>query len=55
VNLVRAGNVTPLIGSVVGFDELPAATEAMANRASTGRTIVRIDSRRVTLPARPAW
>ena len=42
VNLVLAGNVTPLIGAVVEFDELPDAMEAMSNRASTGRTIVRI-------------
>jgi NADPH2:quinone reductase len=42
VNLVLAGKVKPLIGKVVGFDELPAALEAMANRESTGRTIVRI-------------
>jgi NADPH2:quinone reductase len=42
VNLVLAGKVKPLIGKVVGFDELPAALEAMANRESTGRTIVRM-------------
>jgi len=42
VNLVLAGKVTPLIGSVVGFEELPGAMEAMGNRASIGRTIVQI-------------
>ena len=37
VDLVLAGAVKPVIGKVVGFDELPAAMEAMANRETIGR------------------
>jgi NADPH2:quinone reductase len=37
--LVLAGAVKPVIGKVVGFDELPAAMEAMANRETVGRVI----------------
>jgi NADPH2:quinone reductase len=44
VDLVLAGTVKPVIGKVVGFEELPAAMEAMANRDTIGRTIVRLDS-----------
>jgi NADPH2:quinone reductase len=40
IDLVRAGTVRPVIGSVVGFDELPTAIDAMGRRATTGRTIV---------------
>ena len=40
VDLVEAGKVKPVIGSVIGFDEIPAAIEAMANRETVGRTIV---------------
>ena len=32
----------PVIGDVVEFDDLPAAIEAMANRETIGRTIVRV-------------
>ncbi|HEV8206111.1 MAG TPA: zinc-binding dehydrogenase [Acidimicrobiia bacterium] len=39
VDLVRAGRVRPVIGSVIGFDEVPAAIDAMAKRRTTGRTI----------------
>ena len=39
VDLVRAGRVRPVIGSVIGFDEIPAAIDAMAKRRTTGRTI----------------
>jgi NADPH2:quinone reductase len=42
VDLVLARKVRPVIGSVVGFEELPAAMEAMANRKSVGRTIVKL-------------
>ena len=39
----RAGRpVKPVIGKVVEFEELPAAMEAMANRETIGRTIVRL-------------
>ncbi len=42
VSLVENGAVKPVIGDVVDFERLPAAMEAMANRQSTGRTIVMI-------------
>jgi NADPH2:quinone reductase len=42
VSLVEQGAVKPVIGDVVDFDALPAAMEAMANRQSTGRTIVMV-------------
>src|SRR5262249_53599733 len=40
VELVTAGAVKPVVGSVIGFDAIPAAIEAMANRETVGRTIV---------------
>jgi NADPH2:quinone reductase len=40
VELVRAGRVRPVIGQQVGFDAIPEAIVAMANRETTGRTIV---------------
>jgi NADPH2:quinone reductase len=43
VGLVERGDVKPLVGSVVGFEDLPAAVEAFANRETTGRTIVMVD------------
>ena len=42
VALVEQGAVKPVIGAIVDFDALPAAMEAMANRQSTGRTIVMV-------------
>jgi NADPH2:quinone reductase len=42
VELVLAKKVRPVIGRVVEFDEIPAAIEAMANRATVGRTIVKL-------------
>jgi NADPH2:quinone reductase len=42
VSLVEQGAVQPVIGDVVDFDALPAAMESMANRQSTGRTIVMV-------------
>jgi NADPH2:quinone reductase len=42
VALVEQGAIKPVIGDVVDFDALPAAVEAMANRQSTGRTIVMV-------------
>lgn len=39
VDLVLAGRVRAVVGSVVGFDDIPAAITAMANRETTGRTI----------------
>jgi NADPH2:quinone reductase len=42
--LVLAQKIKPVVGKVVGFDEIPAAIEAMANRQTVGRTIVTLDS-----------
>jgi len=39
VALVRAGKVKPVVGRVVGFEDIPAAMEAMARRETVGRTI----------------
>lgn len=43
VELVLTGQVKPVVGRVVSFEELPAAVEALANRETTGRTIVLVD------------
>jgi NADPH2:quinone reductase len=43
VDLVLAGRVRPVIGAVIGFDEIPEAIEAMANRETVGRTVVVLD------------
>jgi len=42
VELVLQKRVRPVIGKVIAFEEIPAAIEAMANRQTTGRTIVRL-------------
>ena len=42
VDLVRHGAVRAVVGAAVPFEELPAAMEAMAARATTGRTIVMV-------------
>ena len=42
VALVRAGAVTPAIGLSVGFDELPGAITAMANRETSGRIVITV-------------
>jgi NADPH2:quinone reductase len=42
VDLVRAGTVRPIVGQTAPFEELPAAIDAMARRATTGRTIVMV-------------
>jgi len=42
VDLVLAKKVRPVIGRVVEFEEIPAAIEAMANRETVGRTIVKL-------------
>jgi len=42
VELVQRKQVRPVIGRVVDFEDVPAAVEAMANRQTTGRTIVRV-------------
>ena len=40
VGLVETGEVHAVIGDVVGFEDIPAAITAMAERRTTGRTIV---------------
>jgi NADPH:quinone reductase len=42
IELVRSGAVRPVVGRVVPFEEVPAAIDAMANRATTGRTIITV-------------
>jgi NADPH2:quinone reductase len=39
---VLAKQLRPVIGSVIEFEQIPSAIEAMANRQSVGRTIVRL-------------
>ena len=47
VDLVTANRVHAVVGKVVGFADVPAAFAAMANRETTGRTIVNLwDDRR---------
>src|SRR5947199_10658938 len=43
VDLVERGQLHAVVGDVVGFDEVPAAITAMAERRTTGRTIVLVD------------
>ncbi len=40
LDLVASGAVRPVIGQVVGFDEVPDAVDALANRRTIGRTVV---------------
>ena len=42
--LVLARKIKPVVGQVVGFDDVPAAIHAMANRQTVGRTVVILDS-----------
>ena len=42
LDLVRKERVRAVVGRVVDFDDVPAAFEAMANRETVGRTIVRL-------------
>ncbi len=42
VELVRSGAVKPVIGSTVGFEELPQLIDDMAHRRTTGRAIVMV-------------
>jgi len=39
---VLSKQVKPVIGSIVEFEEIPAAIEALANRQTVGRTIVKL-------------
>jgi len=40
VELVLAGEVRPVIGETIDFEDIPEKIEAMANRQTTGRTVV---------------
>ncbi len=42
VDLVVAGKLRAVVGSVVDFGGVPAAIEALAGRETTGRTIVMV-------------
>ncbi len=44
VALYSSGAVRAVVGQTVGFDEIPAAIDAMARRATVGRTIVMVDA-----------
>jgi NADPH:quinone reductase len=44
VDLVLAGAITPVVGSVVGFDEIPGALAALANRETVGRVVATVDA-----------
>ena len=43
IDLVRAGKVRPVIGSVVGFDEVPQAIDDLANRRTSGRVVIQLE------------
>lgn len=43
VALVEQGAVRPVVGEVVGFEDLPAAITAMADRKTTGRVIAMVE------------
>jgi NADPH:quinone reductase-like Zn-dependent oxidoreductase len=42
VERVLAGQIRPVVGRVVELEEMPAAVDAMANRQTVGRTIVKL-------------
>jgi NADPH2:quinone reductase len=44
VALVLAGKIKPVVGETIAFEAIPVAIEAMANRRTTGRTIVMLES-----------
>ena len=39
---VLAGQLAPVVGKVVEFEEIPAAIDALARRQTMGRTIVKL-------------
>jgi NADPH:quinone reductase-like Zn-dependent oxidoreductase len=41
-DLVLKKQIRPVIGSVVDFEQVPAAIEALAGRQTVGRTVVRL-------------
>ncbi len=44
VDLYSSGVIRAVVGQTVGFDDIPAAIDAMARRATVGRTIVMVDA-----------
>ena len=44
VGLVEQGAVKAVVGQTASFDEIPAAIDAMARRATVGRTVVMVDA-----------
>lgn len=44
VALVRNGEVRPVVGRVADFESVPDAVAALANRETTGRTIIMVDA-----------
>jgi NADPH2:quinone reductase len=42
VELLRAGRIRPIIGKTAAFEDLPAALDEMEDRATIGRTVVRV-------------
>jgi NADPH2:quinone reductase len=42
VDRVRAGRIRAVVGATVGFEDIPRAITAMADRATVGRTVVRM-------------
>ena len=43
IDLYSSGAIRAVVGETVGFDAIPAAIDAMARRATVGRTIVMVD------------
>ena len=43
LELIRQGQVRPIIGSEVAFTDLPAALQSMADRRTVGRVVVRVE------------
>ena len=42
IELVLAGAIKPVIGSVVAFEDIPQALTAMANRETVGRVVAKL-------------
>ena len=43
VSLVESGAVRPVVGQVVGFEDIPTAIDAMARRRTVGRTVALVE------------
>jgi NADPH2:quinone reductase len=52
LHLARAGSIRPVIGREIDFAEVPAALESLEQRATTGRTVVRMPPGRRDSPGR---